>query len=746
MTVSRSRSSLSARVPLPNRLLVVIGGAALAVALGVDAISDERDAREAASRGDAEAVMAQVEAELDLALQVLRSVGAYLERSDDVSPSEFARFTEDLAPRGRTPWRALAVAVGANDPGAAPWEGYVSRWADELGEEGYPAFERFPPDTDGDTRSAVILVAPAASRPGVHGYDMTSDPVRREAVRRSSLSGEVEVSSAVTLSQDEAGEPTSLLLVSSISPDALAPDADFALVSASLTPATLLGGARSMLGLSEARYRARVVRADGAPVLSFESSTFGRQGFAERSLRTAGPVAVDVPLGPHRLMVEWQGSPETARAPISAGFPPAGAVLLVTVLSWLLLWRIQSEQQRLEEQLRRQEQDLRASEEVVARSQRREALGRLTGGVAHDFNNLLSVVIGSLDLMSARVEPDEETERLRANALAAAERGARLTQSLLTLGRQATLQPEVFDVAEVLETSRVILRASVPEKIDLVIQPTGEASWVRADRTQFEAALLNLVINARDAMREGGILTVSKYLATLPLDAENSPNLPRGEYVVLSVRDTGVGMSPSVLVAATDPFFTTKEPGAGTGLGLSTVLGFARQSGGDVVIESIEGRGTWVRVFLPCAQPEERDDGGAAHEGTGDEAEVRVLVVEDEDAVRKVIHRQLERLGYVVVTAESGDRAIALLEAGERPDLVLSDVVMPGLNDGADVARVARRLEIPIILMSGYPKGLSDSGAPDDVRLLAKPFRADDLVQAIRDELANGNVAANAKD
>jgi len=723
--------------------MVAAGGVVLASILGIRAIAGERDRLAEEGRIEAAAALAQVERDIALTMQQVASVRAYLERSLAVTPREFARFTEDVAPPGRTPWRAIAIAMGTDRPGATPWNRYREAFADEYSAEAYPAFEPFPRDSTRPLRSAVVLVAPADTRRNIFGFDMTSDSVRADAIARARASGEVEVTEAVNLTQDTIARPASILLVASVSPAALYAGADFGIVAASITPSALLGAALDELGLTEVRYRAALLTAAGDTVTSFRSSAARTAGFVTGSLRTAAPWELEIPLGPDRLVVEWQPGPEAARAPLRRALPAAGAVLLVSVLTVLLIGRIEGEQARLARVLAQRERELRTSEEAVAQSQRREALGRLTGGVAHDFNNLLSVVIGSLDLMEDRVAGDPEAARHRENALAAAGRGARLTQRLLTLGRQATLQFEVFDVREALLASEALLRASVPEKIELVIQPGHEASWVRADRTQLEAGLLNLVINARDAMPDGGILTISRFDAQLPLESGHTPEVPAGPYVVLSVRDTGVGMSPEVRRAATDPFFTTKEAGVGSGLGLSTVVGFARQSGGDVLIESVEGRGTEVRIFLPRTDPARESPVTPGEPEPTASPATHILVVEDEDAVRKVIRRQLEQLGFQVDTAASGDRALAILDEGARPDLVLSDVVMPGLNDGGDVARVARRMGLPVILMSGYPRGLAESGAPGDVPLLAKPFRIEELVRAIREELAKSEGAAD---
>ncbi|MDT8369065.1 MAG: CHASE domain-containing protein [Longimicrobiales bacterium] len=723
----------------PIGIAVLFAGFTVAVAVGGGAIRSERAARQADLERVTELVALQLETEMDATARHLRATRAYLSTSTEVTPEDLSRFMANVDPLTDPPWRAIAIVV-LSPPGArVDWRRFLTRYRDEYDRLGYGEFSLFPTETDSAAGLPILLVEPEEERAGAWGYDMASAEIGYGLFERARASGEIEITPPVRIAGDTTTAAGSLVLLGTFDASVLDPGFTWGGVAVGFTPAELLRRAGLSVDAESARYHAHVLDAAGDTLIHVQSGAYIRSGLTPPDFRTVSPVRFEVPIARHRMVVEWQPSEDEAVIPFTHGLPGSAAVLLVTGLTFVLLWRIGSEQARLSRRLARQERELRSSEEVVAQSQRREALGRLTGGVAHDFNNLLSVIIGSLELMKSHTEVDEEVEHLRANALAASERGARLTQRLLTLGRQATLQPEVFDVNEMIEGSRVILSATVPEKISLVIQPSGDECHVRADRTQFEAALLNLVINARDAMEGGGILTVSRYRTRLPIDGDQCRDLRPGEYVVLSVRDTGTGMRPEVLRAATDPFFTTKADRGGSGLGLSTVLGFAHQSGGDLVIESIEGRGTWARLFLPWVpEPGGADIVPPGEEGPED-GEIEILVVEDEESVRRVLERQLTRLGYEVRTAESGDRAIELLHEGELPDLVLSDVVMPGENDGGAVARFARELDVPVILMSGYPRGLDESDVPDDVRLIAKPFRGEELARAIREELARAS-------
>ena len=378
--------------------------------------------------------------------------------------------------------------------------------------------------------------------------------------------------------------------------------------------------------------------------------------------------------------------------------------------------------------------ELKAAQEQLRQSQKMEALGQLTGGIAHDFNNLLTVVVGGLDLITKKVE-DPKLKRYADNALSAAERGARLTAQLLAFSRVQKLEVRPTYVAPLIENMRSLLRnvlgPAVTKRFDLdrTMMP------VMADPTQLELAVLNLAINARDAMPDGGTLDFATHHVVIADD----PELADGDYIELAIRDTGSGMSPEVAARAFEPFFTTKEVGKGTGLGLSMVYGVARQSGGTARIESVPGAGTTVKLYFRHA---------AAHHGEAGEdasdAEVAerarhhasILVIDDDPDVRDFIVASLSELGHRV--RDAGDGATGLDSfAAERPDLVVIDFIMPGLS-GADVAR--RILEMApdqrLLFVSGYSETEAISRVAPDAPLLTKPFRAEALDVAVRDALA----------
>ena len=378
--------------------------------------------------------------------------------------------------------------------------------------------------------------------------------------------------------------------------------------------------------------------------------------------------------------------------------------------------------------------ELKAAQEQLRQSQKMEALGQLTGGIAHDFNNLLTVVVGGLDIIAKRA-PDPKVKRYADNALAAAERGARLTGQLLAFSRVQRLEVRPTHVAPLIQNMRPLLRNVLGPGIEKRFDLDEAMMPVMADPTQLEVAVLNLAINARDAMPEGGVLN----FASRKVHVEADPDVADGDYIELSITDTGAGMPPEVLERAFEPFFTTKEVGKGTGLGLSMVYGMARQSGGDVRIESTPGVGTTVRMLFRKAE-------NAAVEPTSviEEAPVprrspkpkSVLVIDDDPDVRGFIVSTLTEQGYSVVEASGGEQGLASF-AKQKPDLVIVDFIMPGLS-GAEVASriLTNRPKQRILFVSGYSETEAVKRVAPESPLLAKPFRADALEKAVRAALA----------
>jgi PAS domain S-box-containing protein len=374
--------------------------------------------------------------------------------------------------------------------------------------------------------------------------------------------------------------------------------------------------------------------------------------------------------------------------------------------------------------------ELKAAQEQLRQSQKMEALGQLTGGIAHDFNNLLTVVVGGLDIISKRAS-DPKLKRYAENALAAAERGARLTGQLLAFSRVQRLEVKPTHVAPLIQNMRPLLRNVLGPGIAKEFDLDEAVMPVMADPTQLEVAVLNLAINARDAMPDGGVLT----FATRRVSVDGELDLEPGDYVELTIADTGVGMTPDVLERAFEPFFTTKEVGKGTGLGLSMVYGMARQSGGTARIESTPGKGTTVRLLFRKADEAAGEIAPSAEEpqaASRSPAPATILVIDDDPDVRGFIVEALEEQGYNVREAADGHEGIAEAER-EAPDLIVLDFIMPGLS-GADVARHLRETSpgLPILFVSGYSETDAVKSTAPDAPLLAKPFRAEALQKAVR--------------
>ena len=371
-----------------------------------------------------------------------------------------------------------------------------------------------------------------------------------------------------------------------------------------------------------------------------------------------------------------------------------------------------------------------------------EAYGQLTGGVAHDFNNLLTIIMGNQELLEMRLK-DERDRTLLKRAQDAAEMGARLTNRLLTFARRRQLEPIVVHLNDQISGLVELLRRTIGEPIRLVCRLSPDLRTVRADPSEIENAVLNLSINARDAMSNGGELVVETSNASFgPGDEAAAGGVPPGEYVRLSVSDTGCGMTAEVLARAFEPFFTTKEPGRGTGLGLSTIYGFVKQSGGHITIYSEPGRGTTVNLYLPCADAKLSAVSRPADPGAplAPRSET-VLVVEDNHDVRDVSVARLKSLGFKVLEADSGRAAINVLRSGAKVDLVFSDIVMAGGMSGFDLARwIGGNVPgMKVLLTSGFSPEVAhaEEGSDRKLRILRKPYSRAELSEAIGEALGN---------
>jgi signal transduction histidine kinase/CheY-like chemotaxis protein len=376
------------------------------------------------------------------------------------------------------------------------------------------------------------------------------------------------------------------------------------------------------------------------------------------------------------------------------------------------------------------------SEAALRQVQKMETIGQLTGGVAHDFNNLLQIIGANLDLMGRDLEPDSRAKDRLQNAISAVERGARLTGQLLAFARRQALAPRVVNLVRMLQEMTDLLRRTLGGRVELESVVGGGVWNTVVDQGQLENALLNLAINARDAMPNGGKLTIE--LANAYLDeayAKGNTEVTAGQYVMIAVSDTGEGMSPDVIARAFEPFFSTKPEGKGTGLGLSQVYGFVKQSGGHAKIYSEIGVGTTIKLYLPRSKAAPQWTSPARVE-PADGGHETILVVEDGEGVQAAVTDMLNDLGYSVLRAGNAEEALGLLEEGHRADVLFTDVVMPGQLNTREFARLAKEAlpELKVLFTSGYTQNaIVHNGKLDEgVELLSKPYRKDDLARKLR--------------
>jgi signal transduction histidine kinase/ActR/RegA family two-component response regulator len=469
---------------------------------------------------------------------------------------------------------------------------------------------------------------------------------------------------------------------------------------------------------------------------------------AIRALK-AFPLAVNVSVDARQVLQSWLRQ---------AWFFGTGALIACALIIWLMFLLASRSRQietlvieygnakeaaefantRLVEQMEERER----AEAALRQAQRIEAVGRLTGGVAHDFNNLLTVVLGNIDLLSRNMLLDQTARDQLAAMRAATERGATLTAQLLAFARRQPLVPRPVDLNAAIASMQDLLKSALGSAVRIETWPAPALWPAMVDVTQIELVVLNLTINARDAMPRGGVLTIETTNARVgPPQREGEP--AEGEYVAITVRDNGVGMTADVLARVFEPFFTTKPPGAGSGLGLSQVYGTARQSGGGVRIDSAPGIGTSVTVYLPRSRTAAEPPPAMPAAAPSNASQGAVLVVDDDPAVRTTTVGVLRDLGYDVREAGGGADALDLLRRDSGIEVLLTDVVMPGMN-GAELARLAPgvRPHLTILFMSGYADPEEITGALQRHRLVRKPFLPADLANQIEAALADNQVVA----
>lgn len=689
-------------------------------------------------------IIAAVEGRLDEQTTILRGVASLFHASAQVDPEEFQRYVSRLRLAEDHPG-----VLGVGYARLIKDQNELTQTVSWMRASGEPGFRAWPPRERMPVSAILFLEPQSPPNRRALGFDMFGEPVRRTAMERALHSGRAALTGKVQLVQDAGvtGDAAGFLLyVPTGSPAGLGSDA-----------ARHAGWAYSPLrarelftsALAHINPRLAAVRIyDGAPTAS--NLLFGAGALpahaqlrAERALTFAGRSwTIEV--------TALSGFSQTSSIPASL-VVFIGGVFVSILLSIVMLQQVRAAQRTRAEiaratvELRDANAALRAAagaretaEAQIRQMQKIEAIGQLTGGIAHDFNNMLAIVIGNLDLAERRVDDPVRVRRALHMAKEGAARAAELTRRLLAFGRQQPLEPRVIDANRLLAGMSELLRTTIGGRIVLQTAPAVGLWPVEVDPGQLENALLNLAINARDAMPEGGTLTIET--ANSELDdghAHGGGEVAPGQYVRITVRDVGTGMAPEVLEKVIEPFFTTKEVGKGSGLGLSQVYGFVKQSGGHLDIRSALGEGTSVVIHLPrsmkAVDTERAEDlGDATPKGRADEL---ILVVEDEDGVRAITVDTLRELGYTVVHAANGIEALDVLARKGRPALLFTDIVMPRMN-GKQLAEAAAALYpgLPILFMTGYTRdAIVHEGRLDaDVNLISKPFTGAQLARKVR--------------
>ncbi|AUW56784.1 hybrid sensor histidine kinase/response regulator [Sphingobium sp. SCG-1] len=389
--------------------------------------------------------------------------------------------------------------------------------------------------------------------------------------------------------------------------------------------------------------------------------------------------------------------------------------------------RLRGLNETLEERVAQRSRELELAQEALRQSQKLEAMGQLTGGVAHDFNNLLTPIVGSLDLLQRRGLGTERERRLIDGAVQSADRAKTLVQRLLAFARRQPLQVKAIDISALIRDMADLIASTSGPRVKVELAVADDLPPARADANQIEMALLNLAVNARDAMPEGGTLTIGATVQKLV--PRNAVRLPSGEFIRLYVEDTGIGMDEKTIAKAIEPFFTTKGVGQGTGLGLSMVHGLAAQLGGGLTIDSKLGEGTTINLWLPVSQKPLEETASVTEVAMPQTDRGTVLVVDDEDLVRASTAHMLSELGYSVLEAVSAEDALKVLDTPSNIDLLVTDHLMPGIT-GTDLAGRARKMrpDLRILVISGYAE---TKGISPDLPRLTKPFKQTDLAASL---------------
>lgn len=688
-----------------------------------------------------------IESRLLAQLTLLRGAAGLFTATDSVSEAAFKAYVTRLRLERYYPG-VLGIGYAEFAPDAAS----ADRLVDAARKEGHPNF-RIWPAGQRNGYSVIRFLEPLNRRnQAALGFDMMSEPMRRAAMEAARMTGVSAMSGRVRLVQeiDPIKQPGFLLYVPLNDEQRAGSEFEghYGWVYSPLRAHDLFGAIFADRNLGAVAVEVFDERPSEDRLL-YRSEVVAKQSddAVSRTLEIAGRRWV-VRVSP---LSTYDEGPEQA---LIWTIAVAGVVISLLIGGIVLQQATATARTEQEVRLRTEELQLsnsmlleegQAREEAEAKvrqMQKVEAIGQLTGGIAHDFNNMLSIVLGNLDMAQRRIEEPDRLRRALQHARAGAERAADLTRRLLAFGRQQTLSPDILDANELVSAMSELVRRTIGEQIELETLLEANLWPIRADASQLENAILNLAINARDAMPKGGLLTIRTANIRVDQDAAGADGLMLGEYVLIAVSDTGQGMTAEVADKAFDPFFTTKEVGKGTGLGLSQVFGYVKQSGGHIKLTSEIDRGTAIEIYLPrfhgsvhaAEQIVQEND---APPGSNGEF---ILVVEDEEEVRALSVEALRDLGFKVIEASDGREALERLKAHPEVQLLFTDVVMPGMN-GQELAEAAcaRHPKLKVLFTTGYSRNsIKQSGThAGEVSLLQKPFTFSQLARKVRDTLDN---------
>lgn len=728
--------------------LFVFGGlligltASLLVALQLSRVNDARVSERFSSASDA--IAGAVENQIQTQLTLLRGTAGFFNASEEVTAEEFEAYISRLDLEQNYPG-VLGIGFAVTNPDRVALEEVALRLdpSRQVDVEAWPAGER-------GVYSTILFLEPrnAMNREAI-GFDMMSEETRRTAMQAAARSERTTVSGKVQLVQEiEPEKQPGFLVYSALyrnTGDAGPPD-HYGWVYSPLRAYDLFG---SIFPYDESADISINIY-DGPPAAD---NLLYRSAPVPETARYTTVRTIDA--GGREWHVEVIALPAFASG-VNSALPwiigAVGAMIAISLTA--LLWQQVRAAERVEQQVRRRTAELQATntrlrdevsarekaESTVRQMQRVESVGQLTGGIAHDFNNMLAIVIGNLEMALRRLDKPEALERFVEQAKGGADRAAELTQRLLAFSRQQPLSPTRVDANALIDDMSKLLERTIGKQVEIRTEFAGNLWPTLVDRGQLENALLNLAINARDAMADGDTLTVttSNEMRSI-VEGENSGAM--AEFAAITVADSGSGMSHEVQLKALDPFFTTKEVGKGTGLGLSQVFGFVRQSGGDMAIDSTEGLGTRITLFLPRFQGDGQRQHQSRAAGSSDNstpvgiAQEIVLVVDDEEQVLAMTVELLRELGYTVVHAPDGETALRKLADNPGIRVVVTDIVMPGMNGNELAAKALETApDLKFVFVTGFDT-VSDRSALDSehktVRL-QKPFTQQQLAAVVR--------------